>query len=131
MLQCYSLISSHLAFSHRVQSLFYTSVSLLLSHIQGYHYHLSKFHIHVLIHYIGVSVSDLLHFAQCKKFDHILEVICSKLMFFPLLSKCITKQVTYLIITIIEVIEDLILLLVVSAVSHLQCLIFLCILSFC
>ena len=25
--------------------LFYTSVSLLLSHIQGYHYHLSKFHI--------------------------------------------------------------------------------------
>ena len=26
--------------------LFYTSVSLLLSHIQGYHYHLSKFHIH-------------------------------------------------------------------------------------
>ena len=51
-------------------------------------------------------------------------------MFFPLLSKCITKQVTYLIITIIEVIEDLILLLVVSAVSHLQCLIFLCILSF-
>ena len=84
----------------------------------------------MLIHYIGVSVSDLLHFAQCKKFDHILEVICSKLMFFPLLSKCITKQVTYLIITIIEVIEDLILLLVVSAVSHLQCLIFLCILSF-
>ena len=28
--------------------LFYTSVSLLLSHIQGYHYHLSKFHIYVL-----------------------------------------------------------------------------------
>ena len=29
------------------KSLFYTSVSLLLSHIQGYHYHLSKFHIYV------------------------------------------------------------------------------------
>ena len=29
--------------------LFYTSVSLLLSHIQGYHYHLSKFHIYVLL----------------------------------------------------------------------------------
>ena len=29
--------------------LFYTSVSLLLSRIQGYHYHLSKFHIHVLV----------------------------------------------------------------------------------
>ena len=28
------------------KSLFYTSVSLLLSHIQGYHYHLSKFHIY-------------------------------------------------------------------------------------
>ena len=29
--------------------LFYTSVSLLLSHIQGYHYHLSKFHKYVLL----------------------------------------------------------------------------------
>ena len=28
--------------------LFYTSVSFLLSHIQGYHYHLSKFHIYAL-----------------------------------------------------------------------------------
>ena len=28
--------------------LFYTSVSLLLSRIQGYHYHLSKFHIYAL-----------------------------------------------------------------------------------
>ena len=28
--------------------LFYTSVSLLLSRIQGYHYHLSEFHIYVL-----------------------------------------------------------------------------------
>ena len=27
--------------------LFHTSVSFLLSHIQGYHYHLSKFHIYV------------------------------------------------------------------------------------
>ena len=31
------------------KSLFYTSVSLLLSRIQGYHYHLSKFHIYVLV----------------------------------------------------------------------------------
>ena len=29
--------------------LFYTSVSLLLSRIQGCHYHLSKFHIHALV----------------------------------------------------------------------------------
>ena len=34
--------------------LFYTSVSLLLSHIQGYHYHLSKFHIYALVYCIGV-----------------------------------------------------------------------------
>ena len=33
------------------KSLFYTSVSLLLSCIQGYHYHLSKFHIYVIILY--------------------------------------------------------------------------------
>ena len=31
--------------------LLYTSVSLLLSHIQSYHYHLPKFHIYVLVHY--------------------------------------------------------------------------------
>ena len=41
--------------------LFYTSVSLLLSRIQGYHYHLSKFHIYVLVYCIGVSLSGLLH----------------------------------------------------------------------
>ena len=29
--------------------LFYTSVSLLLSHIQGYCYHLSKFHIYIYV----------------------------------------------------------------------------------
>ena len=29
----------------------YTSVSLLLSHIQSYHYHLPKFLIYVLVHY--------------------------------------------------------------------------------
>ena len=33
--------------------LFYTSVSLLLSRIQGYRYHLSKFHIYVLVYCIG------------------------------------------------------------------------------
>ena len=33
--------------------LFYASVSILLSRIQAYHYHLSKFHIYVLVHCIG------------------------------------------------------------------------------
>ena len=41
--------------------LFHTSVSLLLSHIQGYHYHLSKFHIYALVYCIGVFLSGLLH----------------------------------------------------------------------
>ena len=43
------------------KSLFYRSVSLLLSHIQGYHYRLSKFHIYVLVYCIGVCLSGLLH----------------------------------------------------------------------
>ena len=41
--------------------LFYTSVSLSLSHIQGYCYHLSKFHIYALVYCIGVFLSGLLH----------------------------------------------------------------------
>ena len=43
------------------KTLFYTFVSLLLSRIQGYHYHLSKFHIYVLVYCIGVFLSGLLH----------------------------------------------------------------------
>ena len=41
--------------------LFYTSVSLLLSRIQGYLYHLSKFHIYALVCCIGIFLSGLLH----------------------------------------------------------------------
>ena len=41
--------------------LFYTFVSLLLSRIQGYCYHLSKFHIYALLYCIGVFLSGLLH----------------------------------------------------------------------
>jgi len=43
------------------KSLFFTSVSLLLSCIKGHHYRLSKFRIYTLIYHIGVSLSDLLH----------------------------------------------------------------------
>ena len=43
------------------KSLFYTSVSLLLSRIQGYCYYLSKFHIYALVYCIGVFLSGLLH----------------------------------------------------------------------
>ena len=41
--------------------LFYTSVSLLLSCIQGCCYHLSKIHIYSLVYCIGVFLSGLLH----------------------------------------------------------------------
>ena len=44
----------------KFKSLFFTFVSLLLSHIKGHRYHLSKFHICALIYCIGVFVSDLL-----------------------------------------------------------------------
>ena len=40
--------------------LLYTSVSLLLSRIQDYRYHLSKFHIYPLVYCIGVLLSGLL-----------------------------------------------------------------------
>ena len=39
----------------------FLSVSLLLSCIQGCCYHLSKFHIYVLVYCIGVFLSGLLH----------------------------------------------------------------------
>ena len=47
--------------SHKSKRLFYTSVPLLLSRIQGYHYHLSRFHIYVLVYCIDVFLSGLLH----------------------------------------------------------------------
>ena len=61
---CFSgILSDHptLAFSHRVQKTVNTSVSLLLSHIQCYRYHLSKFHIYALVYCIGVFLSGFLH----------------------------------------------------------------------
>ena len=43
------------------KSLFFISMSLLPPHICGHHYHLSNFHIYVLIYSIGVFPSDILH----------------------------------------------------------------------
>ena len=54
------------------KSLFYTSVSLLLSCIQGYRYHLSKFHIYVLVFCIGVFLSGLLHSIIGYSFIHLI-----------------------------------------------------------
>ena len=43
------------------ERLFFTSVFLLLSRIQGYRYHLSKFYIYALVYCIGDFLSDLLY----------------------------------------------------------------------
>ena len=58
-----AILPNHLSPPSPTESkrLFYTSVSLLLSCIQGYRYHLSKFHIYVLVYCIGVFLSGLLH----------------------------------------------------------------------
>ena len=54
------------------KSLFYTSVSLLLSRIQGYYYHLSKFHMYALVYFIGVFLSGLLHSIIGSSFIHLI-----------------------------------------------------------
>ena len=61
MFQCHFPRSSHplpLPQSPKDCSIY---LSILLSHIQGYPYHLSKFHIYVLVYCIGVFLSGLLH----------------------------------------------------------------------
>ena len=50
-----------LSLSHRVQKTVLYIHVFFLSRIQGYHYHLSKFHIYVLVCCIGVFLSGLLH----------------------------------------------------------------------
>ena len=50
MFQCHSPKSSHPLPLPESKRLFYISVSLLLSRIQGYRYHLSKFHIYALVY---------------------------------------------------------------------------------
>ena len=57
----FSQIISPFPFPTESKKLFYTSMSLLLSRIQGYHCHLSKFHIYALVYCIGVFLSSLLH----------------------------------------------------------------------
>ena len=66
----YDILHISMPFSHIIppspfptesKRLFSTSVSLLLSHIHGCCYLLSKFHIYALVYYIGVFLSGLLH----------------------------------------------------------------------
>ena len=54
------------------KSLFFTSVSLLLSHIKSHRYHLSKSHIYALIYCIGVFLSGLLHCIISSSFIHLI-----------------------------------------------------------
>ena len=56
----FSQIIPHSPSPTESKRLFYTSVSLLVSHIPGCHYHLSKFHIYALVYCIGVFLSGLL-----------------------------------------------------------------------
>ena len=68
MFQCYSPKSPHplpLPQSPKDCSI---HLSLLLSRIQGYRYHLSKFHMCVLVYCIGVFLSGLLHSVYLKMF---------------------------------------------------------------
>ena len=51
---------------------FYTSVSLLMSRIQGHHYHLSKFCIYVSVYCIGIFLSGLLHSIISSSFIHLI-----------------------------------------------------------
>ena len=66
----YDVLHVSMPFSHIIppspsptesKRLFNTSVSLLLSCIQGYCYLLSKFHMYALVYCIGVFLSGLLH----------------------------------------------------------------------
>ena len=89
------------------KSLFYASVSLLLSLIQGYRYHLSKFHVYALVYCIGVFVSDLLHCIIGSSFIHLIRTAflsllailwncafrCSYLSSSPLLYVSITMKI--------------------------------------
>ena len=55
-----------LALSHRVQkTVLYICVSFAVLH-KGYHYHLSKFHIYVLVYCIGVFLSGLVIDMFCR-----------------------------------------------------------------
>ena len=61
MFQCHSPKSSHLLPLLQSPTDCSIHLSLLLSCIQGYRYHLSKFHIYALVYCIGVFLSGLLH----------------------------------------------------------------------
>ena len=71
------------------ERLFYISVSLLLSCVQGYRHHLSKFHIYALVYYIGIFLSGLLH-STCRigsSFIHLIRIDSNVFFLFYLFFK--------------------------------------------
>ena len=60
-----AILPNHHTLSSPTESkrLVYTSLSLLLSHIQGYYYHLSKFHIYVLTSISKILIYRVWNFA--------------------------------------------------------------------
>jgi len=68
----FSQIIPHSSSPTESKGLFYTSVSLLLALIKDYRYHLSKFHICVLVYCIGVFLSGLLHSIIDSSFIHLI-----------------------------------------------------------
>ena len=63
------------------KSLFYTSGSLLLSRIQGYRYHLSKFHTYMLVHCTGAFILNwrIIALQFCAGFCHAV-LCCAELL---------------------------------------------------
>ena len=61
MFQCHSPKSSQPLPLPQSPKVCFIYLCLLLSPIQGYHYHLSMFHIYVLVYCSGVFLSGLLH----------------------------------------------------------------------
>ena len=72
--------------------LFYTSVSLLLSCIQGYHYHLSKFNIYALVYCIGVKIWNVSWICMSSLHRGHVNLLC----IIPILVYVLPKQAPYL-----------------------------------
>ena len=71
----FSQIIPHSPSSTESKRLFYTSVSLLLSCIQGYCYHLSKFHIYALVYCIDFCFIDYAKAFDCVDHNKLWEIL--------------------------------------------------------
>ena len=94
MFQCHSPKSSYPLPLPESKRLFYTSVTLLLSHIQGYCYHISKFHIYAF------NSSVLFHEHKIRAFQLLSSYIALAFQFlYPQRNRFyVLSQVTILLI---------------------------------